>query len=130
MRIQLYTGENMTITAFAALIASRLLAHTLIVLVPLRIVGPFFGPVCSALVLLLNHPIDLGLLACFRRFGILAGTDRRTLPRWLLCHVCGRTQQIAHKHNEDGLSTKEADDLGWSADDAGTRCPFCTQRNL
>lgn len=129
-RVPFITGESMTIAAFVAFIASRLLAYGLIVLVPLRVVGTFYGPICSALLMLFNQPIDLGLLAIFRRLGLVLGSDRRTLPQWLLCHACGRTQQIQHAHNHGGVTMEEAGELGWSAGEAGTRCPFCTTRNL
>ena len=129
-RVPFITGETMTIAAFVAFIASRLLAYGLIVLVPVRVIGPFFGPVCSAVVLLFNQPIDLGLLAIFRRFGLVSGSECRTLPHWLLCHACGRTQQLAHELNGGGVTMEEAGEAGWSAGAAGTRCPFCTTRNL
>ena len=129
-RVAFITGETMAIAAFVAFVASRLVTYALIVLVPLRVLGPFYGPPCSALAMLFNQPIDLGLLAIFRRFGLVLGSEHRTLPQWLLCHACGRTQQLAHAHNDGGVTMEEAGELGWTAGEAGTRCPFCTTRKL
>lgn len=125
-RVPFASGETMPVAAFAAFVASRLLTYAVIVLAPARALGPFYGGLCSAVLLVFNHPIDLAVLGVFRRFGLVSPS---TLPDWLLCRECGRTQKIANVQHPTGISLPEAAVCGWKLDGYVHRCPFCATEN-
>lgn len=70
-KFHLITGEQMAIPAFLAFGAARLLVYTVIALLPRAVLPPFPSALCSAALMLFKYPIDLAVLACFRRLDLV-----------------------------------------------------------